>query len=403
MRAPALGGDGLSAVDRSRKARQDAAHLFASAGSLGPASQEAKTETSIRRTEIGQVLERRRSPVLSHPIPLRELPPHADTRPSPAETSKIIRTLTRRDQLILQVLHDYRYLTTFQIQDLFFPGLRSTQIRLQVLKDLGVIYRWKVIEQPNVTRRPSLLLLSPRGAGVVAGLHGDEPRRYVAHAREVRDHCWHWLHDIEANQFFVDLAVAAKSRSDQGLLLWLGEDYMRRRRQSFAREHRCPSPCPDGVAHLLAPSGEIYLELEWDRATETLARVRNKIRSYVDYYKQFRESQRYHVLFVVPDLDREREMRSQIRFERRYLKEERCCTFWTTTAARMREHGPLDAIWLRLDKRTDDAEDDDETVLRLRTPLDRMAPISSSPLRSAADCIGKPRWWERRPGGGQAG
>ncbi len=66
----------------------------------------------------------------------------------------------------MQGLYDYRYLNTLQVKELFFPSLRSCQMRLQYLKELGLIYSWKVIETPGVKRRHSMLLISARGAAM---------------------------------------------------------------------------------------------------------------------------------------------------------------------------------------------------------------------------------------------
>ncbi len=73
--------------------------------------------------------------LLTHPIILRDLPPHADARPSQSELTRLHRTLTQRDLVILQSLYDYRYLNTLQVKELFFPSLRSCQMRLQYLKE----------------------------------------------------------------------------------------------------------------------------------------------------------------------------------------------------------------------------------------------------------------------------
>lgn len=64
---------------------------------------------------------------------------------------------------------------TSQLKDLFFPSLRSTQDRVQQLRDLGLIYRWQMIVRPGLTRRHSLVLISPRGARILASIHAEHP------------------------------------------------------------------------------------------------------------------------------------------------------------------------------------------------------------------------------------
>src|SRR6202163_4512321 len=167
----------------------DFAPAFASADSLRPAPQEAKDGAQASRAQFGPPHEPGRSLIPTHPIILRDLPPQSEARPSQTQLNRLHRSLNQRDLLILQALFDYRYLNTLQVKELFFPSLRSCQMRLQSLKDLGLIYSWKVIETPGVKRRHSLLLVSARGARVLADCSGDDQRCCVERSHPVRDHC----------------------------------------------------------------------------------------------------------------------------------------------------------------------------------------------------------------------
>ena len=183
------------------------APTFAARRSRRPALQEAKADAPAIRTRKQSPNKPGLSLLLTHPIILRDLPANADARPSQSELSRLHRTLTQRDLVVLQSLYDYRYLNTLQVKELFFPSLRSCQMRIQYLKELGLIYSWKVIETPGVKRRHSLLLISARGARVLADWHGDDQRAYIERSHAVRDHCWHATHDLEANQLFVALVM----------------------------------------------------------------------------------------------------------------------------------------------------------------------------------------------------
>lgn len=386
---------------------RDFASYFASGTAHRHAHQQAKQdakEAAVRgRTQFPPPASAGLSPLFStHPIILRDLPPHADASLNQVQTSQLLRTLKQRDLVLLQVLHDYRYLNTLQVKELFFPSLRSAQMRLQLLRDQGLIYMWKVIEPPGVTRRPSLLLLSPRGARLLANHQGDDGRPYLERSREARDHCWHAVHDLEANQFFIALAAQSRQLVDQGLFYWYGEDYCRSERVQFARERRLPAPVPDGMGVYLSPAGRVLFDLEWDRATESNARLRQKMRAYVRYFGLFRNSELHHVLFVTPGEGREEVIHQAIRRERPRFNRDSCCSFWTTTAPRLHAGGPLGRIWLHVDWKADPADDNSDLGLRLRTWFAQLPPIEPS-TRSIEDCIGKPRWWDRRPGGGQAG
>jgi len=376
------------------------APAFASGDSLRPAPQEAKAEAQASRTQFGPPQEPGRSLIPTHPIILRDLPPQSEARPSQTQLNRLHRSLNQRDLLILQSLHDHRYLNTLQVKELFFPSLRSCQMRLQSLKHLGLIYSWKVIETPGVRRRHSLLLISAEGARVLADWHDDDSRDYVERSHDARDHCWHATHDLEANQFFIAVIMQSRQRKDEGLLVWYGEEHVRAERRATAREYKWPVPTPDGCGVYLAAGGRIIFDLEWDRATESLARLRQKIGSYVGHFEHYRDAELHHVLFVVPTDDREDKLQHTIWRERPRFGHESCCSFWTTTAYRLREWGPIGSIWLPVEIRAPEAPPHQVTKLRRRTPLNQLAPIQPNE-RPIADCIGKPSWWERRPGGGQ--
>jgi Replication-relaxation len=373
---------------------------FASGSSLRPALQEAKGETTGSGVQIAPPEAAGRTLPI-HPIILRDVPPRPDSPPTQAQLNGLHRTLTERDLVILQCLYDYRYLDTLQVKGLFFPSLRSCQMRLQSLDDLGVIHRWKVIETPGVRRRHSLLLISSLGARVLADRHKDQLRTYLERARNARDHCWHALHDLEANQFFVSLAIDSCRRADEGLLVWQGEDQARIDYRQRAREYRWPAPAPDAGGAYLAAAGQIQFDLEWDRATESVARLRQKIASHVGFWTHFRNPEAHHVLVVLPTDERESRVQRAIWLERPHYQSQDCCTFWTTSVHRLRRWGAADAIWLAVNLKADKPLRADETTLRLRTPLNRFRAIGRSP-GTIEDCIGKPHWWERRPGGGEA-
>ena len=146
---------------------------------------------------------------------------------------------------------------------------------LQFLSDHGLTYRWSMIDPPGLTRRPSMLLLTPRGGRLLAEFRGHSPWSYIRRAKDARDHCWHLTHDLEANGFFIDLALASRMQVDQGLLLWIGEESSRSSRRTWAKEHRRPIATPDGEGLYLSCDRTIAFDLEWDRGTESTGRLRS--------------------------------------------------------------------------------------------------------------------------------
>jgi hypothetical protein len=188
----------------------------------------------------------------------------------------------------------------------------------------------------------------------------------------------------------------------QGLLIWNVDEQVREERRQRAREIKQPTPTPDGRGVYLANGGRIVFDLEWDRATESLQRIRQKIASYVAYFKHFRDAEKHHVLFVVPNHDREDNLQYVTWQERPDYSLDTCCSFWTTPSDRLRWWGPLCTIWLKVENRAAEPPPIGITRVGQRIPFKLLPPMEDND-RSTDDCIGKPSWWERRPGGGQVG
>jgi hypothetical protein len=279
--------------------QEDFVSAFAPAPSLPPAFQATTPSTKPLRIQEMPSLTPRRTPIHGRPIILRDLRKHSSSLLTQEQTSHLLRSLTQRDIAIVQALHDYRYLSTLQIQQLFFHGIRAAQMRLRFLSDHGLIHRRQMIDPPGLTRRPSLLLVTPRGGRLLAEHRGDSPWSYIRRAKDARDHCWHVTHDLEANGFFIDLAVASRLSIDQGLLLWVGEESRRSSRRAWGKEHRRQVATPDGEGLYLANGRTIRFDLEWDRGTESLIRLRAKLRTYVGYHKNTKGADHEHVLFVL--------------------------------------------------------------------------------------------------------
>lgn len=270
----------------------------------------------------------------------------------------------------------------------------------------GLIYRWHMIDPPGLTRRPSLLLLTPRGGRLLAELRGHSPWSYIRRAEDARDHCWHVTHDLEANGFFVDLALASRLHVDQGLWLWVGEESCRSSRRVWAKQHRRPIATPDGEGFYVTRGRVVAFDLEWDRGTESVSRLRAKLRTYVGFYNDTKGADREHVLFVLHRSSREELLHHVAR--ELVAVEPDCCRFWTTTVERIDHVGPLGPLWAAVGEsdsgKDDDSELDEPKAVDLqRLRRKRLTDLSAreTSQRTIADCIGRGSWWERRPGGGE--
>ncbi len=201
--------------------------------------------------------------------------------------------------------------------------------------------------------------------------------------RDARTRAFHLDHDLGANAFFVALARASRTLDGDGLYHWVGERKCRR----VYEEEGQPGPIPDGWGRYVFPGGEVLFFLEWDRGTEQCRRLRMKVSRYDRYFRGRRDASQNQVLFVLPSAARENEVQRVIRGTIEAGDEE-SCRFWTATVERLRERGPLGRIWISVDGMS-------EPVQLVQLPRQRR---SSRPVASS---IGKPGWWERRPGGGE--
>jgi len=131
-----------------------------------------------------------------------------------------------------------------------------------------------------------------------------------------------------------------------------------------------------------------------------MSRLRHKVRTSVRYFKDTRDAERVHVLFVLSRPSREEALRPIIQDE----LDEDSCRFWTSTVERLEAEGPLGRLWCA----AEDTEAEHgwppsprrEAVMMPRRRLTELPPYEKS-QRTINDCIGKPGWWERRPGGGE--
>ena len=289
--------------------------------------------------------------------------------------------LSDRDSAILLAIDQYRYLDSDHIADLFHLSQRKAQLRLKNLLWRGVIYRWSREQRQGSLLTPAVYVLSTSGARHVASLRGQDPRPVSERARRAREQTYHLRHDLAANGFFTQLAAAARDLSDQGLYHWLGE------RTCRAACERDGSPPSDGWGRYLLPDREITFDLEWDRGTEHARRIRTKANGYVDYFRGRRRADLHHVLFVAPNRVREGELHDLIGPV--VPPNVNLCRFWTTAVETMATVGCLGGLWLEIGGSP-------------RRVAFADMPGHSRGQRLASDCIAKPEWWKRRPGGGES-
>jgi len=180
--------------------------------------------------------------------------------------------LTDRDRSICCLLAEHRVLTTGQIGTVTFDSPISARHRLATLYRLRVLDRFRPFRR--VGTAPNHWVLDAIGAMVVAaerGVETDELHWRRDRALGLAGSC-QLAHRVGVNGFFCDLLGAARGRPGTDLRVWWPE---RRCRATWGEVVR-----PDGYGVWQDAGAELAFFLEYDRGTETHARLVAKLEGY---------------------------------------------------------------------------------------------------------------------------
>ncbi len=221
-----------------------------------------------------------------------------------------------------------------QIQSLFFPSQRTAQMRIHHLLELGLVHRWKIFET-NFYRWPSVILLAPRGAALVAELLDWNRQANIERAHLAADRRGRFWRTLSANWFFVRLAEASPSIGRRGLYRWLGP--------AALRSDDGNGLVTEGCGLYLFPDGDVAFDLDWARADLERHWLRRRLDLYFWYFVYNVDPQIHHVLFVARSERGERRLVSAVRRQHRnwFRSYQRS---WVTTIDRIDREGPLGTI-----------------------------------------------------------
>jgi hypothetical protein len=292
---------------------------------------------------------------------------------------ELARHLTERDREVALCLYNEQVLLTDQLTLLFFSSRRRAQDRLLFLYRQRVLDRFYPVSNRGTGKPQAHWLLDEAGAHLVAASL-DLDRKQLAWQRreDWRSHP-QLAHRLEVNRFVTDLIVATLPDPTLGLAAWFGP------REAAARmgEKMRGTLRPDAELIVIAPAGPVDLLLEWDRGTETLERLEEKLHRYrTAERKLYDYPGPRSILIVVPGkrrLDNLRELCSDL--------SEGGWPILATTATDLRTASPLASIWQRLDT---------EQLTCSLTELPPRRNLSGSAL-DPANALGR-RWRHQHPG-----
>jgi hypothetical protein len=212
----------------------------------------------------------------------------------------LVSSLDERDRTILHALLEHKVLTTHQLRVLFFRSLRRCQDRLKELKHLEIISSFLPPQEFGKGRLPEYCFLTSLGRSVLAHLEGvprDDlpwvPEQSYQDNRNLR-------HRMGVNAFFCSLAEASLGHKGHCLERWRPERRVRTRAGEIQ---------PDGFGRYLHPGGACEFYLEYDRATEGVTALAEKLRGYVRVAAGWGEGGQFpNVLVLVPTDRREPEI-----------------------------------------------------------------------------------------------
>ncbi len=229
-----------------------------------------------------------------------------DTRPRVTGDllAALARRLTPRDHQILALVWEHRVLTTSQITEVFFSGQRAATERLNILYWHRALDRTQP-RTPAGGSAPFHYILDEAGAMVLAADRG-LARAEFGYRRERATAILlsHKLaHTTGVNGFFTALHAEARHHPATACLTaWWPE--WRCAAEWHGRIH------PDAYGRWREHDTETDFFLEYDRGTETLARVAAKLDDYATLYQVSRIPT--PVLFWLPSAAREAGLRNMI-------------------------------------------------------------------------------------------
>jgi hypothetical protein len=256
---------------------------------------------------------------------------------------ELARHLTERDREVALCLYDQQVLTTDQLALLFFSSKRRAQDRLLFLYRQRVLDRFYPPSAFGAGKSQAHWLLDEAGAHLVAASVGLDRRQLGWQRRDDWGSHPQLAHRLGVNRFVTDLIAATLPDPMLGVVAWFGP------RQAAARfgERMRGTVRPDAELILATARGPVDLMLEWDRGTETLDRLDEKLRRYrnAEYKLHYEDDEPRSILFVVPGrrrLDNLRELCAD-------LERDGSWPILATTARELRAQGALAPIWHRLD------------------------------------------------------
>jgi hypothetical protein len=266
-------------------------------------------------------------------------------------------------------------LLTEHLKAMFFGSLRRAQDRLRHLAQRGLIATWYPPRPRGMGKASGHHTLTESGARVVASLLGiaRSELRYVIRDEQDREQDSYLAHRIGVNEFFCALIEAGRANDGHGLAKRVPERTVRTA-DGWIR--------PDGFGVYLHSGRALDFYLEYDRGTETMKQLGNKLAGYIGVARDWTEQGAEHfpcVLIVVPNHRRERVVAAAFADAlKRFKRADKLAglPFFVANEEALSQRGVLGQVWAPVPK------------------LDRRLAITELPAKEGvdyelSDCLGR--------------
>jgi hypothetical protein len=251
--------------------------------------------------------------------------------------------LTRRDRALLVLLEDHQVMTSDQLARVFFTHLRTCQLRMDVLRGLDLLDRFR-FARPYGGTEPWKWVLGYAGARFQAAAAARPAPTERAH----REHVLRLSanpsldHLLATNEFFARLHHAARTArgcvdATRDGAEPVGEVRVERWWSERTATARFPGIQPDGHGLWTAHGSTVGFHLECDLGTENLTRLTGKLTGYARLAATGGPT--YPVLFWLPSAERETNLQELLRDDPPPVP----------VATATHDGDPASAVWLPVD------------------------------------------------------
>jgi len=255
-----------------------------------------------------------------------------------AQLAALAGRLTERDRRILRLVGEHRVFTTHQLTDLFFNTHDRAEHRLRQLTQAHVLARFRPHTRHGEGSAPYHYVLGPAGAAVLAAEQDTHVRELGYRPDTALDiaHSQRLAHTVGVNGFFTTLAAHARRQppGSAALVAWWSQRRCHARWGQLVR--------PDGYGRWREDGREVDFFLEYDLASEPLARLAAKLGGYQDL--AIGSKLATPVLFWLPSSGREATVRTALAAHPRWDR----VRFVVATASPTLALGPAERAWLPL-------------------------------------------------------